>query len=421
MAPGREEGLVVQRDAQHRQLQPRDLSRHLRRHARVREDLVEQAADDVDHHVVELAGRGLQQFLAVCADQVDRHQPGQAFVVLRAAAGGQIDRAAAAEAGNAALRAAPLHAERVAVVTGGAARHCVERARAARDRGQPAQQRHQLRVGLPGLAFARRATLPRGPGRGVPRWPTLRRPARDVACASRSMRLPGPTTPTRSPGRLRPEWRESQTLVARIDAMQLIARAVDGAHRQPDRPHAALLQAAQDLAVAGRHRLRHHLAHVARQQLAAVGVVGHRFDRAVQRRAEHIGAQRVALLVGAAGPHHRAHVGGEIAQLPFAFVRDHLAEAVVVHPLLDLAVVDQAERLPVGRWQAGAASCCAAPVPGSPSRAARHGRSSGTRPCCAAGRAGSRSAGRARGCARPTAPRPRGCRTRAGRPTLRSS
>ena len=65
----------LERDAQHRQLQARDLARHLRRHARVGEDLVEQAADDVDHHVIELAGRGLEQLFAVGADQVDRHRP----------------------------------------------------------------------------------------------------------------------------------------------------------------------------------------------------------------------------------------------------------------------------------------------------------------------------------------------------------
>ena len=84
VAPGREEGGVAQGDAQHRQLQARDLARHLRRHARVGQDLVEQAADDVDHHVIELAGRGLDQLLAVGADQVDGHQAGEAVVVLAA-------------------------------------------------------------------------------------------------------------------------------------------------------------------------------------------------------------------------------------------------------------------------------------------------------------------------------------------------
>ena len=84
VAPGREEGRVVERDAQHRQLQPGDLARHLRRHLRVGQDLVEQAADDVDHHVIELAGGGLDQLLAVGADQVDGHQAGQAVAVLGA-------------------------------------------------------------------------------------------------------------------------------------------------------------------------------------------------------------------------------------------------------------------------------------------------------------------------------------------------
>ena len=42
---------------------------------RVGQDLVEQAADDVDHHVIERAGGGLAQLVAVGADQVLRHQP----------------------------------------------------------------------------------------------------------------------------------------------------------------------------------------------------------------------------------------------------------------------------------------------------------------------------------------------------------
>ena len=76
----------AERDAQHRQLQARDLARHLRRHAGVGQDLVEQAADDVDHHVIERAARGLAQLLAVGADQVDRHQAGQAVAAQAAGA-----------------------------------------------------------------------------------------------------------------------------------------------------------------------------------------------------------------------------------------------------------------------------------------------------------------------------------------------
>ena len=74
----REEARVAERGAQHRQLQPRDLARHLRRHLRVGQDLVEQAADDVDHHVIERAVAGLAQLVAVVADQVRRHGQGTA-------------------------------------------------------------------------------------------------------------------------------------------------------------------------------------------------------------------------------------------------------------------------------------------------------------------------------------------------------
>ena len=65
-------------------------------------------------------------------------------------------------------------------------------------------------------------------------------------------------------------------------------------------------------------------------------------DRAVQRGADRLGPKRVAVLVGAADAQQRAHVGGQVAQFPFAFVRDRLADAVGEHALLDLVVLDQA-------------------------------------------------------------------------------
>jgi hypothetical protein len=74
VAPRREEAAVDERRAQHRQLQARDLARHLGGTPRVGKDLVEQAADDLDHQMVELAARGLLQLDAVGADQVRRHQ-----------------------------------------------------------------------------------------------------------------------------------------------------------------------------------------------------------------------------------------------------------------------------------------------------------------------------------------------------------
>ncbi len=74
VAARREERGVAQRRAQHRQLQPPDLARHLRRHLGVGQDLVEQAADHVDHHVIERAGGGLAQLVAVGDDQVGAGQ-----------------------------------------------------------------------------------------------------------------------------------------------------------------------------------------------------------------------------------------------------------------------------------------------------------------------------------------------------------
>ncbi len=72
VAARREEGLVAQRHAQHGQLQPRDEARHLWRHLGVGKDLVEQAGDDVDDHVVQPAAGGLAQLVAVHMDQVGR-------------------------------------------------------------------------------------------------------------------------------------------------------------------------------------------------------------------------------------------------------------------------------------------------------------------------------------------------------------
>jgi len=76
MATRREERRIAQRGTKHRQLQPSDLARHLRRHFGIRQDLVEQAADHVDHHVVERAGGGLAQLVAVGDDQVGAGQAG---------------------------------------------------------------------------------------------------------------------------------------------------------------------------------------------------------------------------------------------------------------------------------------------------------------------------------------------------------
>jgi hypothetical protein len=65
-----EKAHVLHRRTQHRQLQPREHARHLRRHLRVGQHLVEQRRDDVDDHVIQRARRHADQLVAVHADQV---------------------------------------------------------------------------------------------------------------------------------------------------------------------------------------------------------------------------------------------------------------------------------------------------------------------------------------------------------------
>ena len=156
MPARREETGIDQRHAKNRQLQARDLARHLRRHAAVGQDLVEQAADHVDHHVVELAGGGLQQFFAVRADQVDGHQAAHVLAVAdpRAGAAAQRDGAGVLTTCKAGAGAGMLTDLVVSTATRGteaAARARPARpmqiARPAGQEGQPAQQIHQLGVG----------------------------------------------------------------------------------------------------------------------------------------------------------------------------------------------------------------------------------------------------------------------------------
>jgi hypothetical protein len=55
------------------------------------------------------------------------------------------------------------------------------------------------------------------------------------------------------------------------------------------------------------------------------------------------GAQRVAFALGAGMPQHRADIGFELAQFPFAGVRDLEAEAFGLHLDLEFVVLDQAQ------------------------------------------------------------------------------
>ena len=372
--PRREERGVVQGDAQHGQLQARDLAGHLRRHARVGEDLVEQAADDVDHHVIELAGGGLHQLLAVRPDEVDRHQVGQAVRSAVGSAAGRVPvrrgHAGADEvAGGAGTAGAGHRAVRAAVSA--RARCRVEFAGAAGDGREAPQQRHQLGVGrrrcaadigevAGGVPAGTRARRPRH-GAGVHRGVVTAR----AAAGGRRRRLSSGggerssmlvhqlAVADRSQIGAAAARQRRQVGIARIEARDLVARAFHGAHLQAHRLDAAPLQPDDDLRIALGHRLCHRLAEVAGEDAARIGIVGNRLDSPVERGAEDVAAQRVAVFVGAAAAGDRSHVRGQVAQLPFAFVRDQLADALVVHALLDLAVVDQAERLPVGRGGLG--------------------------------------------------------------------
>ena len=142
--------------------------------------------------------------------------------------------------------------------------------------------------------------------------------------------------------------------VAGLGAAHLVARPFDRAHRHPGGLHAARSEVAHDLGIAHRHRACHGPAQVTREQLAQVELVGHRLDGAVQRGADDLGAQRVAAVVDMGGAQKGAHVAVEFAQLGFGFVGDELRDAVGHHALLDLLIVHQAERLPVGGTQRAA-------------------------------------------------------------------
>ena len=108
---------------------------------------------------------------------------------------------------------------------------------------------------------AGRACCPsRRPGPGTPS-----RSARRCA-ASRSMSLARPgldlSVAAAARRRIRVAW---QAGVAGVGGAELVARALDRAHREMDRPHAALLEQAQHVVVALGHRMGDGLAEVARQ------------------------------------------------------------------------------------------------------------------------------------------------------------
>ncbi len=320
------------------------------------------------------------------ADEVDGHQAGELLAVLAAAAaaGAADQRRAAARRVGADAAARAERALLDAADAAGIARRRSGKRTLASGRDQPAGQRrrsemHARRVELARLAGDGREAAQQGHellvGGGVharPRRGAARRRLA-VADAVDGRRATGREcgregTPVRGEqvhlavaagdridlaigAAARRDAPVAQALVAGIGAAHLVARTFDRAHRQGHRPNATLLEHLQDVLVALRHRMGHRGAELAREQASALALARDRFDAAVQRRADDLGPDRVALVVGPADAEERAGVRRELAQLPLALVRDQLAEAHEVHLLLDLLLADEAEGLPVGRLE----------------------------------------------------------------------
>ena len=303
----REEARVAQRRAQHRQLQPRDLARHLRRHLGIGQDLVEQRADDVDHHVIELAGAGLAQFLAVRMDQVGQHG---------AAAAGPV----------------------------AAATEVADLARADVGEGQAADHRHQGRVDLADGRAAAHAAGPRGTaeGAGVAAAGASAAVAAVVAAGYAAVAA----LAVAAVALVQPH-RPAQRVVARDGTPGRAAR-FGGAHRQAGRLHAGLAQVGDDVGVGLLQQAGHRAADLGGQHLAHVGALGDVVDGAQHRIAHDLGAQRIAVVVAPLLAQQRRDVRAQFAQFPLAGVRDLEREAFRRDLALQFLVLDEAERVPGG-------------------------------------------------------------------------
>ena len=148
-----------------------------------------------------------------------------------------------------------------------------------------------------------------------------------------------------------------QARVARIRCVS-VARTVHGADRQAEGFDAAALQVEHDVGVAGRHGLCSGLPQLAGEQLSGIGHIGRGFDRPVEGAAQHLGTQRVAVVVGPNVAQQCAGVGGHFAHDRVALVRNHLADTVSVQATFDLVVLHEAQGLPIGRRES--AGCAVA-------------------------------------------------------------
>ena len=131
-------------------------------------------------------------------------------------------------------------------------------------------------------------------------------------------------------------------------ARQVVAGSLHRLQRQADRADAACLQVGDDAGVAGAHRSGQRAAELGGEQPVRGRIVVHRVDRAAQRAADDLGAQRVAIGIGLAAVQQGGHVAVQLAHLPLALVHDLRAQALGRDTLVHLVVADQAERFPGG-------------------------------------------------------------------------
>ncbi len=120
------------------------------------------------------------------------------------------------------------------------------------------------------------------------------------------------------------------------------------AHGQAQRLHTRMAEVGDDGAIGAAQQSAQRTAQFGRQHLAHVGAVGHGLDATDHGVAHDIGAQRIAFTFAAGFGQHGGHIGVQLAQFPFAGVCDLHAKTFGGDLCFDLAVFDQAQRVPVG-------------------------------------------------------------------------
>ena len=333
VAPGREESRVAERRAQHRQLQPGDQPRHLWRHFGVGQDVVEQRRDDIDHHLVQAAVRRLAQLFAVDLDQVR---------LCRVVPGGPAACSGQAMAGRrpSGLATGAAAGDRVGHVVG---------VRGVTDAlVQAPDHRHQHWIDLPHRLPATAAA------RGVAKASVAVAVADRRWLAARVAPVAGRIVPTVAMLAMANELWRARLLerrgarVARTCQRCQCCLARLPARRKTDRLDPGAAQIGHDVGIGLAHRLGQGMAQFGAQHLAHIGSVGHRLDGAHHRLADQLGAQGVALVLGLRQAQQAADVAVQLADLPLTGMGDFQRKAVASDAQLDLVVVDQFQRVPVG-------------------------------------------------------------------------